>query len=283
MSTAATMRPAATQVSGTTKGSGAGRPEPPDRLAGRVGMGVIFAGLVGITLWAGKLVGFSWGELLGNLDKVDRLVDDSFPPEWAFWPRLVDPLLETIQIAVLGTAGGCLIALPVALLAARTVAPRPWIYRVSRMGMNLLRTMPDLFWAMLFASAVRFGPFAGVLALIAFTVAVISKLLSESAEAIDLSVLEAVRASGGGWIETVRFAVWPQIIPHFVSYTFYAFELNIRASTVLGLVGAGGIGMVLRTQLSVFEYDRVILIVLVSLAVVLVIERISEMARRRLV
>lgn len=246
-------------------------------------MAAIVAGLVGLTLWAGNRVGFSLGELLGNLDKLDRLVGDSFPPEWSFWPRLVAPLLETIQIAVLGTAAGCLIALPVALLAARTVAPRPWIYRLARMGMNLLRTMPDLFWAMLFASALRFGPFAGALALTAFTVAVISKLLSESAEAIDLPILEAVRASGGGWTETVRFAVWPQVVPHFVSYTFYAFELNIRASTVLGLVGAGGIGVVLRTQLSVFEYDRVILIVLISLAVVLVIERISELARRRLV
>jgi phosphonate transport system permease protein len=246
-------------------------------------MAIALAGLVGITLWASRQVGISLGELFGNLDKLDRLVSDSFPPEWSFWPRLVAPLLETIQIAGLGTAAGCVIALPLALLAARTVSPNRWVLRLSRLGMNLLRTMPDLFWAMLFASAVRFGPFAGALALTAFTVAVISKLLSESAEAIDLSVLEAVRASGGDWAETVRFAVWPQIIPHFVSFTFYTLEINIRASTVLGLVGAGGIGMVLRTQLSLFEYDRVILIVLVSLAVVLVIERFSELARRRLV
>ena len=258
------------------------RPEPPARLRLRLlGLGALGA-LVGVTLWAGQRVRFSFGELFANLDAVDRLVDDAWPPDWAFWPRLVDPLIETFQIAIIGTAVGSVIALPLALLAARQISPASWVYRIARLAMNLLRTMPDLFWAMIFASAVGFGPFPGALALSAFTVAVISKLLSESAEAIDLRVTEAVRATGGGWTETMRFAVWPQVVPHYVSYALYAFELNIRASTVLGLVGAGGIGVILKTQLGIFRFDRISLIVLVILGVVLIIEQISELARRRL-
>lgn len=236
-----------------------------------------------LTWWSAVGVGFSLGELFGNLGKLGRLLDDSWPPDWGFASRLLAPFLETVQIAIIGTVVGGLIALPIAVLAARTVSPGRIIYWVDRNLMNLLRTMPDLFWAMLFASAVGFGPFAGALALTVFTVAIVSKLLSESIESIDMGLLEAVRASGGNWPETMAFSVFPQVLPHYVSYVLYAFEINIRASTVLGLVGAGGIGMVLNTQRTTFQYARVTLIVLCVFAAVLVIERLSEAARRRLV
>ncbi len=242
-----------------------------------------FAVVVGLTWWSVRGVGFSLAELFGNLGKLGRLINDSWPPDWRFASRLVAPFLETVQIAVIGTFVGGLIALPIAVLAARTVTPGRITYLLDRNFMNLLRTMPDLFWAMLFASAVGFGPFAGALALTVFTVAVVSKLLSESIESIDMGLLEAVRASGGNWFETMTFSVLPQVLPHYVSYVLYAFEINIRASTVLGLVGAGGIGMVLNTQRTTFQYERVTLIVLCVFAAVLVIERLSEAARRRLV
>lgn len=237
----------------------------------------------GLTWWSAAGVGFSIPELVANAGKLRRLLGDSFPPAWGFWPRTLDPFVETIQIAVLGTVVGSVIALPIAILAARPVAPNRVTYLLDRNFMNLLRTMPDLFWAMLFASAAGFGPFAGTLALSVFTVAVVSKLLSESVEAVDLGLTEAVRATGGGWLEMVRFSVFPQVLPQYVSYVLYAFEINIRASAVLGLVGAGGIGMVLNTQRTTFRYDRVTLIVLGVFLVVLVIEQISEAARRRLV
>ncbi|RMH20624.1 MAG: phosphonate ABC transporter, permease protein PhnE [Acidobacteria bacterium] len=264
----------------------AGRPrprQPPVSWGGRLRLSLAAVAAAALTLWSARAVGFSAHELLTNLDKIGRLLDDSFPPDWSFWPRLVAPFVETLQIAVIGTVAGSLIALPLAVLAARPVSPARPVYYAGRNLMNVLRTMPDLFWAMLFASAVGFGPFAGALALTVFTVAVVSKLLSESIEAIDLGLLEAVRASGGGWWETVRFSVLPQVLPQYVSYALYAFEINVRASTVLGLVGAGGIGMVLNTQRTTFEYSRVTLIVLVIFAIVLVIEQVSEAARRRLV
>lgn len=256
---------------------------PPGRASGRTVAALTVAGLAALTLWAVRGVGFSFAELLGNLGRAGRLLDDSWPPDWAFWPRLVAPFFETLQIAVVGSVVGGLAALPLAIAAARPVAPSRWLNILCRNLMNVLRTMPDLFWAMLFASAVGFGPFAGALALSVFTTAVVSKMLSESAEAIDLRLLEAVRASGGSWLQTTAFAVVPQILPQYVSYVLYAFELNVRASTVLGLVGAGGLGMVLNTQRTMFEYGRVTLIVLLIYLVVLAIEQLSESARRRLV
>ena len=122
---------------------------------------------------------------------------------------------------------------------------------------------------MFFASAVGFGPLAGALALSVFTTGLVSKLLCESIEAIDLRLLEAVRSCGGSWLATVRYSVLPQILPHYLSYALYAFELNVRASTVLGLVGAGGLGMLLDTQRTLFEYGRITLIVAFIYLVVL--------------
>lgn len=261
----------------------AGAPPPAGRGRGALLAVVVVALLALMTGWSAAGVGFAPGELLRNLGSLRRIVGDSFPPDWAFWQRLLAPFVETLQIAVVGSVLGGLISLPLAILAARGVAPTPAVAWVHRQAMNLLRTMPDLFWAMLFASAVGFGPFAGALALTVFTVAVVSKLLSESAESIDFALTEAVRAGGGGWSSTVRFAVLPQILPQYVSYVLYAFEINVRASTVLGLVGAGGIGMVLNTQRTTFQYQRVTLIVLAIFGVVVLLEQLSEAARRRLV
>jgi len=259
------------------------RPEAPARTRRHLltAAAVLFG--LGLTVWSANWIGVSLVELFSNLGRMGRLIDDSFPPAWSFWPRLIKPLLETLQIAIIGTIFGSILALPLAILAARTVSPSRPLYWLNRNIMNVLRTMPDLFWAMLFASAVGFGPFAGALALTVFTVAVVSKLTSESIESIDMKLTEAVRASGGNWLETVFFSVLPQAMPQYVSYVLYALELNVRASTVLGLVGAGGIGMVLNTQRTTFQYDRVTMIVLFVFLVVMLIEQLSAAARRRLV
>ncbi len=259
------------------------RPRRPNQATRWVVSAVAAAFLALLTFWSARGIGFSFLELFGNLGKMSRLISESFPPAWNFWPRLIGPFIETVQIAVIGTLIGSLFALPLAILAARTVSPSKPVFWFHRNLMSVLRTMPDLFWAMLFASAVGFGPFAGSLALIVFTVAIVSKLTAESIESIDMNLTEAVKASGGNWFEMVRFSALPQFLPQYVSYVLYAFELNIRASTVLGLVGAGGIGMVLNTQRTTFQYDRVTMIVLFVFAMVLLIEQLSAAARRRLV
>jgi phosphonate transport system permease protein len=153
---------------------------------------------------------------------------------------------------------------------------------ISRFSMNILRTMPDLFWAILFATAVGFGPFAGAVALSIFALAIMAKLFSETVDAIDTGPLEAVRATGASRFQAVRRAVWPQVRPNFVAYAFYIFELLIRASVVLGLVGAGGVGTSLNRWRQFFQYDRVMVLVLITLVIVLTLEALGALVRKRL-
>ncbi len=238
--------------------------------------------LSAMTWWSARGIGLAPCDLVCNLAGGQRLLAESWPPDFGFLPRLLAPLLETLQIALVGTLLGGMLAIPVAVLAARNLAPGWLVWWLDRTLMNVLRTLPDLFWAMLFAAAVGFGPVAGALALTVFTVVVIAKLWSESLEAIDMGPAEAVRATGGSWLQMVQFGALPQALPHYVSYALYAFELNVRASMILGLVGAGGIGMLLETQRSTFEYPRVTLIVLTVLVLILLIEQLSSALRRRL-
>ncbi|MEM1080473.1 MAG: phosphonate ABC transporter, permease protein PhnE [Pseudomonadota bacterium] len=243
---------------------------------------VVVTFLSAMTLWSGYGIGFSANELVCNMAGGSRLLQESWPPDVSFLPRLVDPFMETVYIAIVGTVVGGLLSIPVAVLAARNLSPDKVTWFLDRNFMNILRTLPDLFWAMLFATAVGFGPVAGALALSVFTIAVISKLWSESLESIDMGLPEAIRSAGGSWLQMVQYAAIPQALQHYISYAMYAFELNIRASLVLGLVGAGGIGMILETQRANFEYERVTMIILAVLVAVLIIEQISESIRKRL-
>lgn len=238
--------------------------------------------LAAMTIWSAYGIGFSATELACNIAGGTRLLEESWPPDLGFLPRLAAPMMETVYIAIIGTVVGGILAIPVAVLAARNLTPNRPTWFVDRNFMNILRTLPDLFWAMLFATAVGFGPVAGALALTVFTVAVISKLYSESLESIDMGLPEAIRAAGGSWLQMIQFGALPQAMQQYVSYALYAFELNIRASVVLGLVGAGGIGMILETQRANFEYERVTMIILAVLVAVLIIEEISEAIRKRL-
>lgn len=238
--------------------------------------------LLVMTVWSAYGIGFSLNELFCNLGMGSRLLQESFPPDFAFLPRLFGPFMETLHIAIIGTVVGGILAIPIAVLAARNLSPDKAVWFADRNFMNILRTLPDLFWAMLFAAAVGFGPVAGALALSVFTIAVISKLWSESLESINMGLPEAIRAAGGSWLQMVKFGALPQALSQYVSYTLYAFELNVRSSMVLGLVGAGGIGMILETQRANFEYERVTMIILAVLVAVLIIEQISESIRKRL-
>jgi phosphonate transport system permease protein len=234
-----------------------------------------------MTWWSGVGIGFSVNELACNIGFGGRLLRESWPPDVGFLPRLFGPFLETVQIAIIGTVVGAILAIPISVLAARNLSLGLTIWFLDRNFMNMLRTLPDLFWAMMFATAVGFGPIAGALALTVFTVAVVSKLYSESLESIDMGLIEAIRAAGGSWMQMVQFGALPQALSSYTSYVLYAFELNIRASMVLGLVGAGGIGMILETERSNFEYERVTMIILVVLVAVLVIEQVSSFIRKR--
>lgn len=204
---------------------------------------------------------------------------------WAntFPQTVIGATLETVQMAVAGTFLALLVAFPLGFLAARNTTPHPLVYRIIRTVLNFLRTIPDLALGLLFVAAVGLGAFAGTLALAIHTATVLGKLLSESVENIDEGVVEAIRATGAGYSQTLSFAVLPQILPDLISFTLYRLETNIRAASVLGLIGAGGIGYLMNASFRTFQYQEAAAIVLVLIALVMLVDYLSSRMRNMVV
>ena len=171
-------------------------------------------------------------------------------PAWDYIDIIWQPLLETIQMALIGTTIGTVLAVPFAIIAARNIVKNKVVRSVIRLILNLVRTLPDLLLAALFVAIVGIGPTAGVWTLAVFSFGMVSKLFYEAIETIDEGPLEALRAAGANKMQIIIFAVLPQILNNFVSYFLYTFEINVRASTILGYLGAGGIGVYLQRSLS---------------------------------
>ena len=244
-----------------------------------------------VTVLAWNEIGFSLYEIWAQTLDLRTFLGEFWPPDF-LWPKspgqpetfnMAGALLETLQIAIVGATIGCFLAAPLSFMASRPTSPNGTVYWLSKSFMNLVRTIPDLFWAVFFATAVGFGrPFAGALAMIMFSLAIMAKLLSETVDAIDLGPLEAARAAGATHGQVITKAAFPQILPNFIAYGLYVFELNIRASVVIGFVGAGGIGRLLDERRKFFQWDQVMAIILVVFVAVLIIEAISIYARRRI-
>ena len=211
------------------------------------------------------------------------IIGELLNPDWAFVPRTIEPMLETFKMAVVSAFVGCFIALPVAFLASRVTAPGRATLLVSRSILSVVRAIPDFLYALIFVAAVGIGPLPGVMALVFFNVGVVAKLLSETVDGVDTGPIEAARAAGSGRTQTVRWAVLPQVLPNYVAYSLYAFELNVRASAVIGIVGAGGIGTLLFTQYRFFNWSNVSVIIIELFVLVFLIELLSISLRRRLV
>jgi phosphonate transport system permease protein len=156
-------------------------------------------------------------------------------------------------------------------------------YLADRGILSIVRAIPDILYALIFVAAVGIGPLAGILALFFFNIGVVAKLLSETVDAVDTGPIEATRAAGGTGLQSNRWAVLPQVLPNYVAYSLYTFELNIRASTVLGFVGAGGLGLLLNTQRAFFRYDNLAVIIVELFVLVFAIEFLSIWLRRKLV
>lgn len=239
--------------------------------------------LAGIYAWAAVGTNFSPLSLWFGLRDFWSVVVKMWPPEWPYLLRIQGPLLDTVRIAVLATVLGALLSVPAVLLSARNiVASRPIAYTV-KVVLNLVRTVPDLLWAGIFVAAFGVGALPGVMALTIFSFGVLAKLTAESVEAIDPGPLEAMTAVGARRLQVVAYGVMPQVLPIFLSYVLYVFEINVRVAAVLGLVGAGGIGAVLLRDLAFLAYRRVAVTILATLAVVIALDLASVAVRRRLV
>jgi phosphonate transport system permease protein len=203
-----------------------------------------------------------------------RWWDNTFPQ------TIVGATIETVQMAFTGTFLALLVAFPAGFLAARNTTPHPSVYHCARAILNFLRTIPDLALGLLFVAAVGLGAFAGTLALFVHTTTVLGKLLSESVENIDEGVVEAIRATGASYTQILTFAVLPQVLPDLISFTLYRLETNIRAASVLGLIGAGGIGYLMNTSFRTFQYQEASAIVLVLIVLVMVVDYASSRLRK---
>nr|ABZ08657.1 putative binding-protein-dependent transport system inner membrane component [uncultured marine crenarchaeote HF4000_APKG3J11] len=191
----------------------------------------------------------------------------------AFWS-----MLETIQMAFIGTVVGVAIALPLSLLAARNLNNK-FVYIPIRALLAAIRTFPSILWAILFVIIVGLGPFAGVLAIIMYTVGFIAKLQYEAIEAVDIDPMDAVSAIGVSKLQLIRFVVLPESASHLLSQILYIFDYNIRQTSILGLVGAGGIGFYIINYIKFFEYGKAAVFMLVVLATVLIIDWVSVRIR----
>ncbi len=259
------------------------RPSRPRRsLMGPIALLVFLA----ITWWAASDefgIDFDVPRLLTNLTRGASILAEFLPPAWDFLPRTFGPMIQTIQMAVIAAAIGCGTALPVAFLASRVSTPNRFVFLVDRGVLSVVRALPDILYALVFVAALGVGPLPGILALILFNIAVVAKLLSETVDGVDPGPIEAARAAGSGKAQTVRWAIFPQVLPNYVAYSLYAFELNIRASAVIGIVGAGGIGNLINAERRFFNYDNLTVILIEIFVLVFVVEMISIFLRRRLV
>ena len=221
------------------------------------------------------------GLLFSNSNNMRQLGQSFLHPDFTLWPLYVANMWLTLQIALWGTALAVIIALPLGLAAARNVSP-VWIQQPVRRLLDLFRAVPDLVIGTIFLVAVGFGPFAGVLALAINTGGVLGKLFSEAVEAIDPRPVEGIRAVGAGPLQEVVWGVIPQVAPLWTSYALYRFESNARSATVLGLIGAGGIGQLLFDSMNGFQYGQTAAIVIIIVVAVSLIDVLSQALRQRL-
>lgn len=233
--------------------------------------------------WTAAGTGAAPGKLIEGLPWIGDFLSRMLPPNLGYIrENLLGPALQTVQIAVLGTALSIVLAVPVSLVAARNLSPSPWIYHASRQVLNLLRGVNEIILALVFVAAVGLGPFAGVLALALHGAGMLGKFFAEAIEEADPGPAEAMRAAGCDTARVVAFGVLPQVLPAWVGVVLYRFEANIRISTILGMVGAGGIGFELITTMKLFEYENTAACVLVILALVFATDLLSAQLRSRL-
>lgn len=206
-----------------------------------------------------------------------------FPPDTKILPVVAVKLVETIQIALIGTTIGAIFALPLSFLAAKNIISNPVLYHTLRSVFDFCRGINEIIWALLFVSMVGLGPFPGVLALSIHLTGALGKYFSEAIENIDNEILIAIKSTGASQLQVILNGILPQVKPLFIGYIFYYFEHSIRAATILGLVGAGGIGFELVTSVKLFKQQEVLTIVLAMVILVIIIDRLSAYIRNKII
>ncbi|ELZ80945.1 phosphonates ABC transporter permease protein [Haloferax elongans ATCC BAA-1513] len=236
-------------------------------------------GVLVILAAAWRSMDINYGYVASAPNEVMDLLTRMYPPNVIYTSEIVGPLLETINISILGTALAIVMALPVAFLSASNTTPNRWTYLFGKFIVSFTRSVNVIIWALIFV--VLFGPgaLAGVLAIAVRSVGFTAKLLGEAIEEIDRGPVEAISATGASTFQMFIYGIIPQIKPAFISVATFRWDINVRASTIIGFVGAGGIGVALQTNINYFKWDAVLTILIAILGIVLVSEGISAYLR----
>ncbi|WP_051569325.1 phosphonate ABC transporter, permease protein PhnE [Alkaliphilus transvaalensis] len=245
-----------------------------------------------VYLWIALLLLFIWSAngtnfnplLFRDFGNTINFVKKSFlNPDWSVLPTAINQSVITIQIAIMGTALALILAVPLSFLSAKNTSPHWSISGLLRGFLSFLRSVPEIVFALIFVPTVSLGPLAGVLALTIHNIGVMGKLFSEIIESAEVGPQEAVTATGAKRNIVILYGILPQVIPHILSNAFYRLEVSVRASLVLGLVGAGGVGQLLSIHFRMFQYDKVVVDCLVIMAMVMIIDYIGGRIRRRVI
>ena len=224
----------------------------------------------------------SFVEAITNLDQAASFLKELSRPDFSYLPKLIDPMIKTLKMSALGSLIGVFLAIPCSFLATTLFTKNEFVTQFFRLFLNIIRTIPNLLLAALLVAILGIGDATGVITIAIFTFGMVSQLLYESIETIDYAPIEATESIGATKLQVAVWAIWPQIMLNVLSYFFYAFEINVRASVVLGYVGAGGIGVTLSNALGLFRYDRASLIIITIFVVVLLIDNLSSYIRKGL-
>ncbi len=230
--------------------------------------------------WEGAEINFI--SMIQDSGNMVELAADFFPPNFDNWQLYVSEMLITIQIAVWGTLFAVVLSVPFGIMSSENLVPR-WIWQPTRRVMDAARAINEMVFAMIFVVSVGLGPFAGVMALFIHTTGVLAKLFSEAVEAIEPGPVDGVKAVGANPIQVIVFGVIPQVLPLWISYSLYRFESNVRSATVVGMVGAGGIGVVLWESFRGFMFPETCAVILIIIVSVSLLDVISQYVRKKFI
>jgi phosphonate transport system permease protein len=246
----------------------------------RVGLVLAVIGASAVALWVTGF--FDLDRFLQGLPALAQLGSEMIPPDFTRWRNWIGPLVDTLAMSVAGTALAVVLSLPMALLAAPNTSVNPVMQQLARTVLAAFRSVPEIILGIIFVAAVGFGALPGVLALALHSTGMVGKFYAEAIEHVDPRPLEAARAAGASRLQVIVHAVMPQVLPQLADITIYRWEYHFRASAVLGIVGAGGIGFELMAALRLIRYDQVSAILLTILACVMVVDTTGAALRRRL-
>ena len=255
--------------------------QPPRLIKSTWARWAVVLGIVGYLVLAFASIDVNWARVSDGLIRAGRLFEGFLTPNFAArWSDIRQGMIESLTMTVTATVAGVALAIPFALGAARNLAPW-WIYGICRGVIAVSRALHEIIVAIFFVAMFGFGPFAGFLTLSLSTIGFLSKLLADDIEEIDPAQVEAIRATGAGFWQVIDFAVASQVIPRLVGLSAYKVDINFRESSIIGIVGAGGIGATLNTALSRYEFDSAAAILLIIIAIVMACEYTSGAIRKR--